>query len=276
VIDARNDSGDFDPQTELLRQARERGLAVHLSVAVNIASPIGELPASRDHVIYQHPEWLMVPRQLAPSMLKMDLRSPAYLGQIARWTRANADRVDGLYLSPLDPNAALYLVSAITSAVARYAVQGVYLDAVDFPGEDFDYSRHAINLFRARMRSVLSAPERSHLDGIEAIDPYAYTEEFPGEWRRFREAALTGLLEQLRTSLRATNPAISIAAAARADGNASLREHFQTWRTWLDRGIIDRIGYGSRTNGTVLLSPDGVFASMPERSSSTHNAGGPR
>ncbi|HZM93503.1 MAG TPA: hypothetical protein VFB92_08785, partial [Vicinamibacterales bacterium] len=173
TIGMRSDADSFDAGAELLRQARERGMAAHLSITVNVAASVGELPASRDHVIYQHPEWLMVPRQVAAEMLKIDTRSPAYLGQITRWTRANADRVEGVYLSPLDPAAASYLVSAITAAVEGYAVDGLYLEAVDFPGDDFDYSRHAMELFRTRMRSSLSTAERARLDEIEAIDPFA-------------------------------------------------------------------------------------------------------
>src|ERR1044072_913935 len=165
AIGARTDSDVFDAGADVLREARERGVAAHLSVTVNIAAT-DELPASRDHVIYQHPEWLMVPRQIAAEMLKIDSRSPAYLGQIARWTRANAERVEGLYVSPLDPAATTYLVNAVIAAVGRYAVDGLYLDAVEFPGEDFDYSRHAMDLFRTRMRSVMSSAEKSRLDEI--------------------------------------------------------------------------------------------------------------
>jgi len=278
TIGARNDSDSFDGAAELLRQAREHGLEAHLSISVNVAASAGELPASRDHVIYQHPEWLMVPKQIAAEMLKVDTRSPAYLGQIARWTRANAERVEGVYMSPLDPAAVAYLVSAITSAVGRYAVDGLYLEAVDFPGDDFDYSRHAMELFRARMRTSLSSAERSRLDEIEAIDPFAYPAEFPDEWRAFRESALTAVLERLRTALTAMNPSFSIAAAVRADTDASLLEHFQAWRTWLTRGLVDRVGYRSRSTGTVLLSADGVFASTPERLPLAQAAGtgGPR
>jgi len=277
AIATRTDSDAFDAGAELLREARERGVAAHLSVTVNIATT-DELPASRDHVIYQHPEWLMVPRQIAAEMLKIDSRSPAYLGQIARWTRANAERVEGLYVSPLDPAATTYLVNAVIAAVGRYAVDGLYLDAVEFPGEDFDYSRHAMDLFRTRMRSVMSSAERSRLDEIEAIDPFAYPEEFPDEWRRFRESALTDLLDQVRSGLSTRTPAISIAAGARADADVSLKEHFQAWRTWLDRGIVDRVGYRSRSTGTVMLSTDGVFASVPETPSAVQaaGAGGPR
>lgn len=279
AIDAGGDTDTFDAAAELLREARERGMAAHLSVNVNLAAVAGELPAARDHVIYQHPEWLMVPRQIAAEMLKIDPRSPAYLGQIARWTRANVDRVDGLYVSPLDPAAGAYLATAVIAALSKYAADGVYLDAVEFPGEDFDYSRHAMELFRNRIRSVMSVVERARLDEIEAIDPFAYAEEFPDEWRRFRESALTDLLERVRSGLTGRTPPVSIAAGARSDSDAALKEHFQAWRTWLDRGIVDRVGYRSRSTGTVLLSADGVFASVPEAPPSAvqaAGAGGPR
>ena len=278
TIGARSDSDAFDGRTELLREARQRGLAAHLSVSVSVAAAVGELPASRSHVIYQHPEWLMVPRQLAAEMLKVDVRSPAYLGQIARWTRANSTRVNGVYVSPIDPAAALYLVSAVVAAVGRYSADGVYLEALDFPGEEFDYSRHAMNLFRTRMRAVMSLAEQAQLDEIEAIDPFAFAEEFPAEWRRFRESALTDLVEQLRTALKVTHPALTVAVGARADAETSQREHFQAWSSWLQRGIVDRIGYRSQSTGTVLLTPDGVFNSVPERLSSVQlaGAGGPQ
>jgi uncharacterized lipoprotein YddW (UPF0748 family) len=279
AIGVRSDADSFAAGAELLRQARERGLAAHLSITVNVAAPVGELPASREHVIYQHPEWLMVPRQLAAEMLKIDIRSPAYLGQIARWTRANADRVEGVYVSPLDPAAASYLVDAITTAARRYAVEGLYLEALDFPGDDFDYSRHALDLFRTRMRPLLSSTERARLDEVEAIDPFAYPEEFPAEWRTFRESSLTDVLERLHTALAAVRPTMSIAAALGEDADSSPKERFQAWRTWLARGIVDRVGYRSRATGAVLLSPDGVFASTPVAPPAAQAAagtGGPR
>jgi hypothetical protein len=78
--------------------------------------------------------------------------------------------------------------------------------------------------------------------------------------------------------LRASHPALTVAVAARADAEASRREHFQTWSSWLERGIVDRIGYRSRATGTVVLTPDGVFASIPDLlpSAQVVGAGGPR
>ena len=219
----------------------------------------------------------MVPRQLAPEILKIDARNPAYLGRIARWTRANVDRVDRLYISPLDPEAASYLVGAVVAAVQRYSADGVYLEALDFPGRDFDYSRRAMELFRARMRGKISPPERDRMDEVEAIDPFGYAEEFPDDWRQFREETLTQLLERLRTDLGAANPSLAITAGATSDPDASRLDHFQDWRTWLDRGIVDRIGYRRRSTNTVLFSADGAIPSEPATLSSTQAAiGGPR
>lgn len=267
------DSDLFDGGLELLRQARETGLEVHLSLAVMKATSADELPSARDHVVYQHPEWLMVPRELASELLEVNLRSPGYFGRISRWARTHPDRVDGLYVSPLDPAAASYLADAVAAAVRRYAVDAVYLDALDFPGPDFDYSRHAIEVFRAMVRAGQTPAERVRLDRIEELDPFAYLEEFPDEWSRFREQAVTGLLESLRSVLRQANPSLTVTVDVRTDADAARREHFQNWRSWLDRGVIDRIGHRVEPGGIIHLSTDGALPLTPSRVSSTQPAG---
>jgi len=264
----------FDGVAELLRLARESNLTVFGAVDVTLTLAADELPASREHVVYQHPEWLMVPREIAPEMLKVDSKSPAYLGQLARWARANGDRVKGVYVSPLDPAAAVYLANAIAAAVRNYAVDGIYLEGVAFPDREFDYSRHTMDVFKAHKWANMSLAERSRLDAIEGIDPFAYPEEFPDEWARFRESALTGVLERVRASL--VQPSFSISADVGADAEVSLREHFQDWRSWLDRGLVDRVGHGSPADTAVLLSAGTWPADRPERLSSAAAPGGTR
>src|SRR5262245_41963102 len=114
----------FDGVREFIREARDRRLRVHAWVDVNRVGVDDEIPASRTQVVYQHPEWLMVPRALAPQLIAIDPRGPAYLGRLSRWTRANTSRVDGLYVSPLDPEAASYLASLVKATVKRYEVDG--------------------------------------------------------------------------------------------------------------------------------------------------------
>jgi len=250
----------FDGAREMITEARGRGLRVHAWIEVTLVAANGELPASRDHVLYQHPEWLMVPRELAPEVLKVDVRTPGYLGRLTRWARANAPRVDGLYVSPLAPDAATYLVSAVTAAAKRYPVDGVFLDAVRFPGVDFDYSRHAMEIFRAETRPQLSADERARLDEIEAIDPFGYAEEFPDRWRAFRQARLTSLVSRLRKALSDVSPTLVVSAGVPSDPGSALAESFQDWTNWMETGLVDGVGRRSGTSGTIVFTADAFFA----------------
>jgi len=266
----------FDGARELLKEARIRSLRVHAWVNVTLAAGVGELPASREHVLYQHPEWLMVPRELAPEVLSTDVRSPAYLGRLARWARLNAPRADGLYVSPLDPEAAAYLAAHVSAAVRRYDVDGVFLDAVRFPGSDFDYSRHAMEIFRAERRPTLTPAERTRVDEVEAIDPFGYAEEFPDEWRQFRQSRLTALMSRVKTALAAVSPTLVVSAGVVSDPDTALSDAFQDWRTWMGTGLIDGIGRRNGTSGTIVFTADGLSAAATPLSVSPPVATGPR
>jgi hypothetical protein len=252
----------FDGAREMFNEARARGLRVHAWIEVTLVAANGELPPSREHVLYQHPEWLMVPRELATEMLKVDVRTPGYLGRLTRWARANPTRVDGLYVSPLSTDAASYLVAAVNAAAKRYPVDGVFLDAVRFPGVDFDYSRHAMEIFRAETRPELGAEERARLDEVEAIDPFGYAEEFPERWRAFRQSRLTSLVSRLRRALNDISPSLVVSAGVPSDPSNALAESFQDWTKWMETGLVDGVGRRSGTSGTIVFSPD-AFSAAP-------------
>jgi uncharacterized lipoprotein YddW (UPF0748 family) len=237
---ARQPAG-FDPLAETLKEAHARGLRVHAWVNINLVSSATALPPGRDHVIYEHPEWLMVPRELAPELAAIDPRSPEYLGRLARWTRANTARVEGLYVSPLHPDANLQTAAVVADLASRYAIDGVHFDYIRYPGADFDYSRAALDRFKADVRRGLSAPERTRVDQLEAADPFAYPDAFATEWRLFRQSQLTALVTRLRTSVRAARPAAIVSAAVAPDVDLALRDTLQDWRTWLDNGFLDAL-----------------------------------
>jgi uncharacterized lipoprotein YddW (UPF0748 family) len=204
----------FDGLAALIRGAHDRGLRVVASLNTNIVTGVDELPLARDHVLYTHPEWLMVPRAIAAEMLHTDVRSPGYVGRLARWTRANASRVAGLYLSPLSPAAAEYVANATEALVRRYDFDGLEVHAAPCP-EDFDYSRTAMDVFRAELRARLSAADRARMDGIEDLDPFAYADEYPDEWRLFQRARLDDLVDRVSASARTARPSILLAAGNR-------------------------------------------------------------
>ncbi len=231
----------FDPLAETLARAREAGMRVHAWVNVNLVSSAADLPASREHVIYEHPEWLMIPRELAPELLTIDVRSPEYLGRLARWTRANLTTVEGLFVSPVHPDAVAHIATVVADLVTRYAVDGVHLDYVRYPAGDFDYGRASVDEFEAEMRSRVAAAEAARIEALQSIDPYAWPEAFAGDWRRFRQSRLTALVTRLRSTVKAIRPQALVSAAVLPDVDAALRDKLQDWRTWIENGFIDAL-----------------------------------
>jgi len=231
----------FDPVAETIAQAHAVGLRVHAWVDVARVAAPDELPTDRDHVIYLHPDWLMVPRAIAGELIALDTRNPDYLGRLERWTRLNSSRVDGLYISPLQADVAAHLAVAVRGLVRHYALDGVYLDHVQYPGDDFDYSQRSVAAFRDFMRTQLPPAERQRIDAIETIDPFAYPNELPDQWRLFRQSQLTALIARLTSTVKAERPSALVSAAVTSDAAIAARDNFQDWRTWLENGFLDAL-----------------------------------
>lgn len=230
---------DFDPLADTIAKAHQAGIGVHAWVAVNLVSSAATLPSSRDHIVYKNPEWLMVPKALAPELRQVDIRSPEYLGRLARWSRAHSGEVEGLYVSPIHPGAAAHVAAVVKELVGSYPLDGVHLDYVRFPGEQYDYSRGALQQFKQDVLPDLTAPERARLTAREALDPFAYPHQFPERWDAFRRSRLTALVMRVRTAARSARPTILISAAVIPDATEAFTRRLQDWRTWLDQSLID-------------------------------------
>jgi len=229
----------FDPLATVLDDAHAAGVKVHAWVAVNLVSSAVTLPASRDHLIYRAPEWLMVPRELAAEMKKIDLRSPAYVGRLARWTRAHSSTVEGLYTSPLHPAAQDHTASVIGEIAAKYPVDGIHLDYVRFPNEDFDYSPSAIEQFKASILPDLNERDRREAAGRALLDPAAYPNMFPERWSDFRRSRLTSLVIKVRTAVKTARPGVVVSAAVVPDAQVAFDSRLQDWRGWIDQSLLD-------------------------------------
>ena len=76
----------------------------------------------------------------------------------------------------------------VADIVARYAVDGVHLDYLRYPNDDFDYSREAPSRrsgptsSRAWLDRPIAAAASARLGG----DLVAWTEAFPERWTEFR------------------------------------------------------------------------------------------
>ncbi|HZA34215.1 MAG TPA: family 10 glycosylhydrolase [Vicinamibacterales bacterium] len=231
----------FDPLASTLALARARGLRVHAWVNVNLTSSGAELPTSREHVVYEHPEWLMVPRALAFELGRIDPRSPEYVGRLARWTRSLPTEVEGLYSSPVHAGAVDRLVSVVDELVSNYALDGLHLDYARYPSASFDYSRGALGAFRTQIDGELSGAERLRYGTGDVAALVAVTELKPERWAEFRRSRLNALVMRVRTVAKARRPGIVLSAAVYPDSSQAASARLQDWRSWIEHRLIDVI-----------------------------------
>jgi uncharacterized lipoprotein YddW (UPF0748 family) len=229
----------WDPLQFVLRQAHQAGLRVHAWINANLVANAVDLPQARSHLVYRHPEWLMVPRALAAEMQVLSPGTTLYREKLSRWVRAQAAGIEGLYLSPIPRDAARYTVDVISDVAARYPVDGVHLDYVRYPSADFDYSRAALSEFDAHLREGRTEAERREIERRTGGDLLAAAAAYPAEWRAFRRDRLTELVAGLRAEIRRRRPGVLLTAAVVPDAAEAVSQRLQDWPAWLERGLLD-------------------------------------
>jgi uncharacterized lipoprotein YddW (UPF0748 family) len=241
AADLQQEAPAFDPLATVLTAGRAAGLQVHAWVNVNLVSSAADLPIARTHIVHRHPEWLMVPRDIAQELARVNVHSPAYLGRLARWTRSRADGVEGLYASPLVPAAASHAETVVRDIARRYAVDGIHLDYARYPSSRFDYSRAGLAAFRTAMRPKLTPATRHQLDQRERVDPFAYPDAFAEDWKAFRLSRMTALMTRLRSAVKAERPDALVTVAVAPDLKEAVDHKLQDWRAWAAAGVVDAI-----------------------------------
>jgi uncharacterized lipoprotein YddW (UPF0748 family) len=231
----------FDPLATAIELGRRAGLKIHAWINVNLVASGATLPRSREHVASLHPEWLMVPRALASPLARVTPRSPAYLGTLSRWTRGAADRVEGLYLSPISVAAQDYTAAVVKEVAERYDVDGVHLDYIRYPNVDFDYSPASLIAFRAAVAASRPVAERQRLDRAAVADPAAWADALAPEWAAFRRDRLTALVRRLQAVVRAARPTALVSAAVVPVPAAARDGRLQDWSAWARAGYLDVI-----------------------------------
>lgn len=228
----------FDPLATTLALAHAAGMRVHAWINVNLASDArGSMRP--DHIVLRHPEWLMVPRELAGTLGSVSPRDPRYLEALRRWTRTQSRRVEGLYMSPIPPGSTAHTVSVVSDLIDRYDVDGVHLDYVRYPNEFFDYSAGALEAFQRQLKARLTPAEREWLDARRRTNRFADADLFPHAWADFRRDSVTALVAAIRRSLRSRRPHLQLSAAVYPEPDEARGQKFQDWPAWLEAGLLD-------------------------------------
>ena len=229
----------FDPLRTMLTSAHAAGLKVHAWFNVNLVSSAATLPQSREHVTKRHPEWLMVPKAIAPELQRLNPATPAYIDRLARWTRGQSDTVEGLYLSPVTEDAQAYTVSVVRALAAAYEIDGVHLDYSRYPTAEFDYNAGTLKAFRLAQLAMTRPDEQSRVDKALQTDPLAWTRAYPEAWVDFRIDRLTTLIRRIRAAVKSARPGATLSSAVLPDPAEARDEHMQDWEQWADAKLLD-------------------------------------
>jgi uncharacterized lipoprotein YddW (UPF0748 family) len=146
---------------------------------------------------------------------------------LALVARASSPDAEGLYLSPSVPEVGEHLEAVVREVLKGYAVDGLHLDFIRYPGPEYDYSRAALDGFAARMG--------------RGLDRLGAPEGAPSEWADYRRDVLTALVDRLSRAGRAERPRLLVSAAVAADEVQAATMKFQSWPEWMSRGSLDAV-----------------------------------
>ncbi len=204
----------LDVLATLVAQAHAVGLTVHAWVPLTPTwhAAYADLPAPAGWVTTEHGK-----------------DSP----QADRWVTRTVDGAWDEHLDPALPQVRDHLAAVVGEIAARYDVDGVHLDYVRYPGQEYGYHPQALERFRAETgASGTPAPD----------DP---------TWSRWRRAQVDALVAAAREAVRATGSRAVVSAAVIAWGEGpgaggfeatrAYTEVFQDWPAWARSGALDAV-----------------------------------
>jgi uncharacterized lipoprotein YddW (UPF0748 family) len=229
----------FDPLALTIEEAHREGIKVHAWINIYLVADLESLPTSRDHPIFRHPEWVMVPRGIATELYDVQPDRGAYLDRIIEFSRLNHIELEGLFVSPAHPGVKDNLYDIWMDIATRYEVDGLHFDYVRYPNPQYDYSRVSIDRFRQEIEKKLTPSERRALLAQFRRDPLLYIRRFPAAYAEFQRAQVTELVSRIYSGVKSVKPNAIISAAVFANEEDAARSRFQNWKEWLRRGLLD-------------------------------------
>jgi uncharacterized lipoprotein YddW (UPF0748 family) len=237
----------YDPLDVAVREAHRHGLQLHAWLnalpgfpagASRACGSLGESdPGQPRHILREHPEYVMRDRSGRP------LPCP------------NSEEY--LWMSPAYGEVRSRLARVAADVARRYAVDGIHLDRIRYPGTEWSYDHASLGAF-----------------GSPASDPDG--------WNAFRASLISATVRETFDSVQAARPDVVLSAAVwgvyedrwRWHTTSGARQLFQDPQAWAREGYLDvavpmtyfriRDDYCSRADWACLL--DDHVARIQEQS----------
>ena len=216
---------NFNPLRELLRQAHKEDIKVHAWVNVYLLWSSAEKPKSEKHLLNQHPEWTA---RAYGDIIDADKNRRQFKLQ----------GTEGVYLSPGHPLVQKYLLAVFGELIDEYAIDGLHLDYVRYPGPEYGFNEAAINSFRDETGVdpelfIESGKEISEVMGKASVDA------FQRQWKNFKLRSISNLVIALKEKIERSGKPILLTAAVKPDPVSAREQNYQNWVRWVMSGTLD-------------------------------------
>lgn len=242
----------FDPLQYVLEGAKARGIEVHAWVNAFTAGMLIHRPASPDHVLHRHPDWVLYHRSNR-SLLEFG-PEVADLG------------VPAIMLDPGVPEVRDYVVAVVEDIVLRYPVDGIHLDYLRYPSTDFGYHPRARALFEELVGVDPLWLNDEHVDVLREGWGDHVVAQVEEAWREWRRRQVTDVLRRVYHMVNETAPWVKVSVAVHPGAERAKRLVLQDWAAWLQEGIVDAVvpmvytaegdAVGSHLRQAALLAGD--------------------
>lgn len=219
--DLRYPIGDFDPLMYLLVKAHASGISVHAWLNVFYVWSNGDVAPPEGHVTLSHPDWMVT----SVTGERMDARP------IDEW---KASGVEGYFLSPFSSAVRKHTADVVRDLVDRYAVDGIHLDYIRFPGSEFGFDINARTKFALEwgIDPALLKEDWARVSAVMGNDAVAVLDSV---WIDRRIQQVDSMVMQIREAA----GDLPLSAAVVPDLETARLEKGQDWPGWVHRRLVD-------------------------------------
>jgi uncharacterized lipoprotein YddW (UPF0748 family) len=230
---------NFDPLGYLLEQTRNDTIRIHAWLNVFYVWSKDTLPGDQNHIVHQRRHWL------AWSNHYSELISD-YPNSVKK------SKIEGLYVSPLHPEAQQYFLDIVQDILQKYKLYGIHLDYIRYPDQSFDVNPDVVRGFKNRFilnpQQFLSNPEvfaqKFSIAGYEV---------FYHHWRRYLKDGLSDFVKTISENINEKFPEVLLTAAVKPDIFVAHWNYYQDWDRWVKEGWLDyAIPMNYAANGTIF------------------------
>jgi uncharacterized lipoprotein YddW (UPF0748 family) len=227
---------EFDPLSYVLQRGHADGLQIHAWLNALYVWPYPPpYPLSPQHVVNNHPEWLVVD-EVGRNLTQYNNNERA------------AESSEGLYLDPANPLVRQYFREVCTEVTEGYDVDGIHLDFIRYPGSRWGFNKEPVEAFMQRWGvdpRLLSVwvqnpmPEQFIKKELPLHMRWQYY--YYSLWAQQKSRYVTELVRDVHQAVKSANPQAILSAAVFPDPQLAYYSKGQDWPTWMDQGYLDLI-----------------------------------